>query len=88
MQLVLALVSLNAGKLRDGQNLHEKKKNVAPVLHNSMDIMSRIEKKNSHLAADQKLGREKVIWIHGTMCSVTQRVISFASVPRESSLGT
>lgn len=26
MQLVLALVSLNAGKLRDGQNLHEKKK--------------------------------------------------------------
>lgn len=34
MQLVLALVSLNAGKLRDGQNLHEKKKNVAPVLHN------------------------------------------------------
>lgn len=33
MQLVLALVSLNAGKLRDGQNLHDKK-NVAPVLHN------------------------------------------------------
>lgn len=26
MQLVLALVSLNAGKLRDKQNLHEKKK--------------------------------------------------------------
>lgn len=32
MLLVLALVPLNVGKLRDRQNLHEQKKNVTHVL--------------------------------------------------------
>lgn len=32
-----------------------------------MDIMRRIEKKNSDLAAEQKLGQETVTWINGTV---------------------